>query len=418
MTLAAALRRGQPNCHDHGVESTTSKPRAREEREPATVAAEEERVTPLELFFDLVFVFAITQVTALMADNTSWEGLGQGMLVLAAIWWTWAAYSWLTNTIDPDEDLARIAMFAAMTAMFIVALAVPQAFGADGILFACAYFVVRFLHIVVYAYASPSVDISAAVKGLIPGVSLASGLLIVAGTQDGVVQAGLWCAALLFDYTAPLWGEQAWTVHPSHFVERYGLIVIIALGESIVAIGLGLAKAPLDAVQLVAAGLGVMLAAALWWAYFDIVAIVAERKLRSLEGIEQAHLARDSYSYLHLPLVAGIVLLALGVKKVVGHVDSPLETVPAVALCGGVALYLLAHIAFRFRNVGSVNRQRALVAAICLALIPLALNADAVFALAAITTVCVALIVYEAVHFREARERVRNGGLPESMMAG
>jgi low temperature requirement protein LtrA len=116
-----------------GVESATSKPRAREEREPATVAAEEERVTPLELFFDLVFVFAITQVTALIADNTSWEGLGQGMLVLAAIWWTWAAYSWLTNTIDPDEDLARIAMFAAMTAMFIVALAVPQVFGADGI---------------------------------------------------------------------------------------------------------------------------------------------------------------------------------------------------------------------------------------------------------------------------------------------
>jgi low temperature requirement protein LtrA len=399
------------------VESSTSKPQARAEREPATVSAEEERVTPLELFFDLVFVFAITQVTAMMADHPTWEGLGQGMLVLAAIWWTWAAYSWLTNTIDPDEDLARIAMFAAMTAMFIVALAVPGAFGDDGILFACAYFVVRFLHIVVYAYASPSVDIRAAVKGLIPGVSLASGLLVVAGTQDGVVQAGLWCAALLFDYTAPLWGEQAWTVHPSHFVERYGLIVIIALGESIVAIGVGLQNAALDAAQLVAAGLGLLLAASLWWAYFDVIAIVAERKLRSLEGIEQAHLARDSYSYLHLPMIAGIVLLALGVKTSVGHVHSTLDTVPAVALCGGVALYFAAHIAFRLRNVGGVNRQRAVAVVLCLALIPIALNTDVLVPLAALTAVCVALIVYEAIHFREARARVRGGGLPESMMA-
>jgi low temperature requirement protein LtrA len=196
------------------------------------------------------------------------------------------------------------------------------------------------------------------------------------------------------------------------------LIVIIALGESIVAIGLGLQGASLDAAQLVAAALGVILAASLWWAYFDVIAIVAERKLRSLDGIEQAHLARDSYSYLHLPLIAGIVLLALGVKKAVGHVDSPLDTIPALALCGGVALYFAAHIAFRLRNLGSFNRQRAVAATLCLAVIPIALNFDALLPLAAVTAVCVALIVYEAVHFREARERVRNGGLPESMMAG
>jgi low temperature requirement protein LtrA len=399
------------------VERSTSKPKPREARDPAVAASEEERVTPLELFFDLVFVFAITQVTGLMAHNPSWDGVGQGLLVLAAVWWTWAAYSWLTNTIDPDEDLARIAMFAAMTAMFVVALAVPQAFGDDGVLFACAYFVVRFLHIVVYAYASPSVDIREAVKRLIPGVLIASGLLILAGTQDGALQAGLWCVALLFDYTAPLWGEQAWTVHPSHFAERYGLIVIIALGESIAAIGFGLSGAKLDAAQLVAAALGLLLAAALWWAYFDVVAIVAEKKLRSLEGLRQAHLARDSYSYLHFPMIAGIVLLSFGIKKVVAGVHAPLDPVPAVALCGGVALYLGAHIAFRLRNVGSVNRQRIAAALVCLALIPLAHNADAVLALGAITAVCAALIVYEAVHFREARERVRGGGLPESMLA-
>jgi low temperature requirement protein LtrA len=301
-------------------------------------------------------------------------------------------------------------MFAAMTAMFIVALAVPQAFGADGILFACAYFVVRFLHIVVYAYASPSVDISAAVKGLIPGVSLASGLLIVAGTQDGIVQAGLWCAALLFDYTAPLWGEQAWTVHPSHFVERYGLIVIIALGESIVAIGLGLAKAPLDAVQLVAAGLGVMLAAALWWAYFDIVAIVAERKLRSLDGIEQAHLARDSYSYLHLPMIAGVVVFSIGVKKTLAHCADPLHDVPAAALCGGAALYLLSLSAFKRRNVGSFNRPRLAAAAALAGLAPVATVLPALVALAVVAVVASALIAFEVTRYAQARERIRHGG--------
>jgi low temperature requirement protein LtrA len=399
------------------VELSTSKPQPREDRVPQNPSAEEERVTPLELFFDLVFVFAITQVTSLMAHHPTWEGVGQGLLVLAAIWWTWAAYSWLTNTIDPDEDVARVAMFAAMTAMFIVALAVPGAFGADGLLFACAYLVVRFLHIVVYAYASPTVDIREAVKGLVPGVSIASGLLIVASTQDGAIQAGLWCAALLFDYTAPLWGEQAWTVHPSHFVERYGLIVIIALGESIAAIGFGLAGSELDAAQLAAAAIGLLLAATLWWAYFDVVAIAAERKLRSLEGLQQAHLARDSYSYLHLPMIAGIVLLSFGIKKVVVGVEEPLHSVPAVALCSGAALYLAAHIAFRLRNMGSFNWQRTVAAAICLALIPLALNADALLAVSAVAAVYAILIVYEAIHFREARERLRSGGLPESMLA-
>ena len=399
------------------MDTTTSKPRPREDRVPATVTDQEERVTPLELFFDLVFVFAITQVTSLMAHHPTWTGLGQGLLVLAAIWCAWAAYSWLTNTIDPDEDLARIAMFAAMTAMFIVALAVPGAFGSHALLFAFAYLVVRSLHIVVYAYGSPTVDIRVAVKGLVPGVSIACGLLIVAGTQDGAVQAALWCAALLFDYSAPLWGDQAWAVHPSHFVERYGLIVIIALGESIVAIGLGLSHTSLDAGQLATAAVGVLLAAMLWWAYFDVVAIAAERKLRSLEGIEQAHLARDSYSYLHLPRVAGIVLLAFGVKKVVTGVGDPLETVPGIALCCGVALYLAAQVAFRLRNLGTLNRQRVLAAGACLALIPVALNAGALVTLCALAAVCTALIVYEAIHFREARQRIRHGGVPESMMA-
>jgi low temperature requirement protein LtrA len=223
--------------------------------------------------------------------------------------------------------------------------------------------------------------------------------------------------AIAFDWSAPLIvGTRGWEVHASYFAERYGLIVIIALGESIVAIGVGLSGVALDAGLLVGAGLGVVIAAALWWTYFDVVALAAERKLASLSGEEQNALARDSYSYLHFPMIAGIVLLALGVKKAVVHVDESLDLVLAVALCGGVALYLGGQIAFRLRNMGTLSRQRALAALACLALIAPATEVDALFAIAAVAVVVVALTTYEATRFREARERIRAGGLPGSMI--
>jgi low temperature requirement protein LtrA len=299
-------------------------------------------------------------------------------------------------------------MFLAMAAMLVVALATPGAFGDDGILFACAFFIVRSIHILLYAYGSPTVDVRQAVKGLIPGVSIACGLLVVAGTQDGAVQAALWVAALLFDYTAPLLGGfGGWTLSPGHFAERFGLIVIIALGESIVAIGVGIERVALDADVLVAATLGLVTAAALWWAYFDVVAPVGERRLRTAEGLEQIRLARDAYSYIHLLMIAGIVLLALGIKKCLEHVDQPLDDPAAVALCAGVALFLLGNVAYRLRNLGTLNRQRSVAAALCLALIPLAVNADALIALAAVAGLLTALVSYEAIRFREARARVR-----------
>ena len=378
----------------------------------------EERVAPLELFFDLVFVFAITQVTTLMSHDPSWRGLGQGLLVLAEVWWAWAAYGWLTDNVDADETVARLAMFGAMIGMFVAALAAPEAFDRYGVLFGCAYFAVRALHIVIYAFASETVELRQAVKRLAPGVLIGCGLLIAAGTQDGVVQAAFWCAAIAFDWSAPLIvGTRGWEVHSSYFAERYGLIVIIALGESIVAIGVGLSGVALDAGLLIGASLGVVIAASLWWTYFDVVALAAERKLASLSGEEQNALARDSYSYLHFPMIAGIVLLALGVKKAVLHVDQPLEAVTATALCGGVALYLGGQIAFRLRNVRTLSAQRTIAAAACLALIPLATEIDAGFAIAAVAVVVVALTTYEATRFREARERIRAGGLPGSMLA-
>jgi low temperature requirement protein LtrA len=368
----------------------------------------EQQVTPLELFFDLVFVFAITQVTALMAHDPSWLGLLRGIAVLAALWFAWAAYSWLTNFLPADEGAIRLVMFMAMAAMLVVALAVPEAFGDEAMVFAVAYFVVRTTHIVLYGLATNDVDVRGAVLRLAPTVFLACGLLVVAALADDTLRGVLWGVALAVDYSGPyVIGVRGWKVHPGHFAERYGLIVIIALGESIVAVGVGAEGLPLDAGVIAAAVLGIVVAASLWWAYFDVVAPVAERRLRGARGHAANRLARDSYSYLHLPMVAGIVLVALGGKKTLEHVDEPLEAVSATALCGGAALYLAAHVAFRARNVGSVNRQRIVAAFACLALIPLATTVDSLAALAAIATVLATLISFEALYFREARARVR-----------
>jgi low temperature requirement protein LtrA len=369
---------------------------------------EERQAIPLELFFDLVFVFAFTQVTGLMSDNPTWEGLGQGMLVLAVVWWAWGAYSWLTNEIAADEDDARLALFAAMGAMLIAALGVPGAFGDDAVLFAVAYLVVRILHILVFAYASPEVSVTLAARRLARTAIPAPVLLIVAGLLDGTAQALVWCIALAIDFGGPLvFGVAGYQVSPGHFAERFGLIVIIALGESIVAIGVGAAGIPLDAGVVAASLAGIVIAGALWWAYFDVVARAAEHKLREAKGDARAVVARDAYSYLHLPMIAGIVLFALGIKKTIGDVNAPLETVPAVALCGGVALYLLAQVAFALRTVRLLPRARVAAAAASLALIPVATRVDALAAVAAVAAITVVLILYEVARFRATRARVR-----------
>jgi low temperature requirement protein LtrA len=266
----------------------------------------EKSVIPLELFFDLVFVFALTQVTALMSDDPTWQGLGRGMLVLAALWWAWSAYAWLTNEIEADEDLPRLAMFTSMTAMLIAALAVPNAFGDDGVIFGCAYFVVRVMHIVLFVQATPHVAVHDAIARLARAAIPAPALLIAAGFLDGPVQAAFWIVALTVDYAAPLvFGVSGFRVSASHFVERFALIVIIALGESIVAIGIGAAGLGLDIGLLTAAALGIVITCALWWAYFDWMAIHAERVFRDTHGDERARMARDAFSYLHLPMWPG-----------------------------------------------------------------------------------------------------------------
>jgi low temperature requirement protein LtrA len=199
-----------------------------------------------------------------------------------------------------------------------------------------------------------------------------------------------------------------WRLAPAHFAERHGLIVIIALGESIVAIGLG-ATAAVDAGVVVAAVLGVAIAGALWWLYFDVVALVAGRRLSNAsEGRERNEIARDSFSYLHLPMIAGIVLLALGLKKTLGHVENPLKLVPAVALLAGTAIYLLAHVVFRWRNVHRFSTQRLVCAIVLLSLVPVAAELPALATLAILTATLSVLIAYETVQFADLRDRLRH----------
>jgi low temperature requirement protein LtrA len=369
----------------------------------------EERVTPLELFFDLVFVFAITQVTGLLSDDPTWSGLLRGLLVLAALWWSWAAYAWLTNTLDPEEGAVRLAMLGAMGAMLVAALAVPQAFGDDAVLFGIAYLAVRVLHLVLYSIAGRGdPGLLSAVARTTPSAIVGPVLVVAAGFLDGAVQIGLWAVALAIDYLGVLvGGMRGWRVSPAHFAERHGLVVIIALGESIVAIGIGASGLALELDVVTAALLGVAVAAALWWSYFDWVAIVAARRLGEARGAARARLARDAYSYLHLPMVAGIVLFALGVKKTLENVGEPLETIPALGLSCGVALYLLAHVALRLRIGGGLGRGRPTAALVLIGLTPLFLEVPAFAAVAIVAAVCAVLIAYEALRYREQRAEIR-----------
>jgi low temperature requirement protein LtrA len=371
---------------------------------------ESERVTPLELFFDLVFVLALTQCTTLIARTPSWEGMLKGLLVLGMLWWSWIGYAWLTSVLDPEEGTVRLVMFAAMAAFLVCALCVPGAFGAEALLFACAYGAVRAAHILLFVLASRNdAELRRSVLGLAASTAIGVGLLFVAAFASGGLQLGLWGLALVLDAGGPfLFGADGWKLVPGHFAERHGAIVIIALGESIVAIGVG-AKPMLSVGVVVAGVLGVVIAATLWWVYFDVTAIVAERRLsQAKEGRERNEIARDSYSYLHFPMVAGIALIAVGTKLTIEHVDDPLKLVPAAALLGGAAVYLLAHVAFRLRNMHTLSRRRLVCALVLLALLPAGTALPAIATLAILTALLVVLIAYEALRYADSREHIRH----------
>jgi low temperature requirement protein LtrA len=375
----------------------------------AATRREGERVTPLELFFDLVFVLAITQCTALMSHHPTWSGMAQGLLVLGILWWGWVGYAWLTSVIDPEEGAVRLVMFAAMAAMLIVALCVPEAFGHLGLTFALAFGAFRIAHIALFMLASPDDDaLRHSVLGL--AVSTAVGVSLLAGASlfDGFAQGALWALALFLDMAGPyFFGADGWKLVPGHFAERHGLIIIIALGESIVAIGVG-ASGALDLGIGTVAVLGVALAAALWWTYFDVVALISAKRLGEAEvGREQNELARDSYSYIHLAMVAGIVMLAFGLKVAIAHHDEHLHVVPAFALLGGVAIFLFGLVGFRYRHVHTINRKRLGVGIVLLILIPVATAVPALISLAVVDVLIWTMIAFEHRGYGEGRAQFR-----------
>ena len=309
-----------------------------------------------------------------------------------------------------DRGWVRVAMFGAMAALLVVSLAIPEAFGDLGLLFAISYAVFRAGQLALFWIASADEpELRNSIAGFGTSTLFGLAMLVVATTLDGTAQLVVFALAISLDLLGPyVRGSSGWQLMPEHFSERHRLIIIIALGESIVAIGVGAESVDLTTGIIVAAVAGIALAAAQWWAYFDVVALVAGRRLAKLQGRERNEMARDSYSYLHFPMIAGIVLVALAEKKTIGHTSEALKIVPAVALLGGLAMYLLAHVAFRYRNIHSLNRGRLLVALLYLALIPLAVEIPALAMTLIATAIFCALIAYEAIHFAESRNRIRH----------
>jgi low temperature requirement protein LtrA len=379
-------------------------------------AEREQRVTPLELFFDLVFVFGFTQVTTVLADDPTWSGLGHGLLILVALWWAWAAYAWLTNTVDPDEGVVWGAILVAMAAMFVAALAVPEAFGRHGVVFGVAFLIVNVMWLALYALAARGDrDLLAAILRSAPSALAGATLIVVAGFVHGALRPTLWLAALAVGLFGPLLGGiSGWRVQPAHFVERHGLIVIIAIGESLIAIGLGARQTELGTGVIVAAVLGLVVVMSFWLAYFDFFQIRGQQLLTDRTGAERIALARDAYTYLHLPMVAGIVLFAFALKTTLAHVGDELDTIPALGLCGGSALYLFAYVALRLRVSRTFGGGRLVAAIACALLFPIALAVPALAALTLVAVVWVALHAYEIIWWREARARTHALRLPAS----
>nr|CEL20475.1 possible low temperature requirement protein A [Kibdelosporangium sp. MJ126-NF4] len=386
---------------------------------------ESSSATNLELFFDLVFVFALTQVTALMAETPTGEGLLRGALLLSVIWWSWIGYSWLSNLVKADEGPARTAMLAAMAAMFLLALAIPEAYvdlpgGLDGpLVLAFCYLLVRVVHVwLFWLAAEDDAGLRAQILRFVPSMIGGTTLLAIASQLTGPAQIALWAAAGLADYGGTfLIGTSGWRLNSArHFAERYGLIIMIALGESIVAIGVGVTHLAISWPIVLAAVLGLAIAGALWWSYFDTHVIICERALADAQGDERVSMGRTAFTYLHLPLMIGIVLLALGLKKVLGYVggenghtlSDPLYGAPLWAMYGGVALFMFGYAGVAWRCIRSLKVQRVVLGAVLLALVPLVANLPAMASLGVLTALLIGLVVYEWFKYHELRHEIRH----------
>jgi len=340
-------------------------------------------------------VFAITQVSSLLSRDLGWAGFGRSMLVLALVWWAWSAFVWAANAQTQTSSALRVCLLASTVLIFITGLAIPDAYGAEGTLFVATYALVRLLHLALYADASRQGNASwEAIAGFGAAVIAGMVLLLVGSFFDGGVRVALWAVALAIDYAGPAWltrerlrGLQRVAV--AHFAERYGLFVIICLGESVVAIGVAgnVSRGHLGAELITSVTLTLAITIAMWWTYFDRFAATAEDRLRAHKDPVLA--AADGYSYLHLLIVAGIITFAVGVRVLVEHVARPMAVAPRLALCGGVALYLIGHVGFRWRLAGTIEREKVATAAALIVVFAISGAVDA-WVLAAIVAVLMA----------------------------
>ena len=380
-----------------------------------------QRATTLELFYDLVFVFAITQISHLLLQNLTWSGVGQSVVVLLAVWWSWNYTTWVTNELDPRSIVVRLLLIALMLASLLMAIAIPEAFGAKGLLFAGSYVAIQVgRHLFLTFVAADPGTMERLRAGRILIWFLAAGALWIAGgLADGSTRTVLWLAALALDYVAPVvtfWvpglprvRPEAWNVGSGHFAERFQLFIIIALGETIVVTGATTSELDLTTARIFALVLAFLATAALWWLYFSLVATIAERRLALAEN--RTVLARDAYTYLHVVIVAGILLSAVGDELVIAHPTEQLPDAEVAVVVSGPALYLLAHVALRLRMTGTIGGRRFAGALACLAIGAIGTFASALVVTSLLLVVLVAVIVGDYV----AASRRRSRGEPSPL---
>jgi low temperature requirement protein LtrA len=378
-------------------------------------------VTTLELFFDLVYVFAVTQVTGYMAAEHSANGVLQGMLILALLWGTWSSYTWLGNQARADEGLLRVGMVVAMATMFVIALTIPEAWrdapgGLDGpMVLVIAYLLVRCVHLTVYAAVATDTDDPALRRQVaitwLP-TTAAAALLVSGAVIGGWMQTLLFAAALVVEWAGSYLTARRgnWRLHsPVHLTERHNLFIILAIGESIVAIGVGAAEQPISVPLLVGAVMGVGVAVCLWWLYFDMAALAAEHRLIETRGQARVNLAVAVYTYGHFPVVAGIVLAALGVEGVLAHAGDtkPLGAFYALPLFGGLALYLAGLLLLILRMYRALSIPRLVATGVLVVAAPVAIILPPLVGLAAAIAILAGLIVVETTRYAQTRHRLR-----------
>jgi low temperature requirement protein LtrA len=356
-----------------------------------------------------VFVYAITQTAKVLTLDPSAAGFARAAVLLASVWYAWICFAWLTNSVGVEESVVRIGIIVAAGASFLVAVAVPKALSDDVLLFVSAYFVVRVLHVTLYAYGlRKEPDARRAILRVAPTFVLGPAALFALPSLPEHWRLPFLLGALAFDVSGPyISGVGGIRVRPAHFAERFSLFVIITLGESIVSIGVGTAGHDLTVAVIAAVALAFVLTVFLWWAYFDIVALAAEDRLTRARSVERAVLARDAYTYLHYPLIAGIVGFAYGCKKMVSLTTAPLSTAGAVALCGGVAVYLLGHAAFRLRMTHGYGSHHVTAAGASLVLLAFASRIPALVDGAILGLILLAALVWERRELRERRRLLR-----------